>query len=362
LSLHLTPLPAGWLELLAAFSNLFAKKLRRPQTSGPVTSGFGMVFDRHIPILYSSSLPGAPLGIAHVAQPYRRAVLMVFFAWSAEKDSIVKRSRRAAILHRRVNPGHTLIFLCNSTREAQMLVDRGEVAIPINQNCLVSDHDFRPLAPRAVIYDAVYNARLAPFKRHELALDIASCAFIYYQTNDETRASDAALRRHHAAVAPGHVFVNRLKRGKPVRMSPEEVNEVYNQSAVGLCLSAREGAMFASMEYMLAGLPIVSTPSVGGRDVYFDDDYCIIARPDPRDIRDAVEALKARAIPREFIARRTLDKVECDRRRLVVLLEELRARAGRPTDSEASPFDCERRIEWRPWDEFLSQLSPQAFD
>ena len=38
--------------------------------------------------------------------------------------------------------------------------------------------------------------------------------------------------------------------------------------------------MLASIEYLLAGLPVVSTPSLGGRDHYFDDEYCLIAPPD----------------------------------------------------------------------------------
>ena len=48
-------------------------------------------------------------------------------------------------------------------------------------------------------------------------------------------------------------------------------------SQVGLCLSKSEGAMFASIEYLLCGLPIVSTKSVGGRDIFFTDENCIIA-------------------------------------------------------------------------------------
>ena len=79
------------------------------------------------------------------------------------------------------------------------------------------------------------------------------------------------------------------------------MNRVYNQAAVGLCLSAVEGAMYSSMEYLMAGLPIVSTPSLGGRDVYFDPDYCLIVEPEPAAIRRAVERLRDRAIPREEI-------------------------------------------------------------
>ena len=356
-----TPRPAGMLELLMGLRKTMSMRIERKRGSGRGTSGFGMILDPHLPVLYSSCVDGAPLGIAHAAGSCRLAVLLVFFAWSAEDPWSIKRTRRAAIQHRRANPGHTLVFLCNSAREQKLLSDSGEVAILLNHNAFVSEHAFHPLAPQPVLHDAVYNARLAPFKRHELALGIERCAFIHYQSGHENNASDAVVRRRHALL-PGHVFVNPQADGKPVRLTPEEVNEVYNRSAVGLCLSACEGAMFASMEYMLAGLPIVSTPSIGGRDVYFDDNYCIIAKPDPREIRDAVTALKARAIPRDFVVARTLEKVSRDRARLVTLLDELRARDGRQLPPRDAPFGPGRRIEWRPWREFLDRLPPQAFD
>ena len=42
-------------------------------------------------------------------------------------------------------------------------------------------------------------------------------------------------------------------------------------------MSSQEGAMYSSVEYLLCGLPIVSTKSTGGHDVFFTDTNCIIA-------------------------------------------------------------------------------------
>ena len=360
--MNLTPRPASLPELVTGVRKTLSMWLDRKRGLSRGTAGFGMVLDRHVPILYSSCVDGAPLGIAHSAGRYRHAVILVFFAWSAEDAWSVKRTRRAAIQHRRANPGHRLVFLCNSAREAELLCESGEIAIHLNHNAFVSEFTFRPLPPVPPAYDAVYNARLAPFKRHALSLEVESCAFIYYQSGSETDAFDAALRERHARLAPGHVFVNRLEGGKPVRLTADEVNAVYNQASVGLCLSAIEGAMFSSMEYMLAGLPIVSTPSLGGRDTYFDDDYCIVAPADPREIRDAVAALKARAIPRDFIAQRALEKVARDRDRLTTLLDALRERDGRALPPREALFGPGPRVGWRPWSEFLGQLPPPAED
>lgn len=353
--MNLSPRAPGKRELLKAL--LRAMVDRKAQRG----EGMGLVLDAHMPVIYAGRMPDATLAIAPAARSCRRAVILIFFTWSGETERMVRGIRRAAIAHRWANPGHTLIFLCNSAREAELLKAQGEIATLLNHNAFVSEHIFRPLEQQTSLYDAIYNARLSPFKRHELTLDLESCAFIHYQSPDETDASDAAVRKRHAGRAK-HVFVNPLVDGKAAHLPPEEVNRIYNQSAVGLCLSACEGAMFASMEYMLAGLPIVSTPSLGGRDVYFDNDYCIITRPDPRGIRDAVAALKARAIPRAFIAGRTREKVGRDRARLETLLDQLRIRDGRDLPSRDTLFGPGTRVEWRSWSEFLGRLAPTAFE
>lgn len=62
--------------------------------------------------------------------------------------------------------------------------------------------------------------------------------------------------------------------------------------------------MFASMEYLLCGLPIVSTPSIGGRDVFFDKDYVEIVEPDPHAVKEAVIEMVRRRVrdPKENFA------------------------------------------------------------
>src|SRR6516165_5389101 len=82
-------------------------------------------------------------------------------------------------------------------------------------------------------------------------------------------------------------------------------------------------AMRASIEYLFAGLSVVSTPSLGGRDHYFDDEYCIIAEPNPRSVREAVEALITRAVPREYVRARTVARVEVDRARYIAIVQGL---------------------------------------
>jgi glycosyltransferase involved in cell wall biosynthesis len=67
--------------------------------------------------------------------------------------------------------------------------------------------------------------------------------------------------------------------------------------------------MFASAEYMLWGLPVVSTRSIGGREEYFDDRFCLICEDDPASIAAAVKEAISRNIEPGVIRNTFLAKV-----------------------------------------------------
>jgi hypothetical protein len=111
----------------------------------------------------------------------------------------------------------------------------------------------------------------------------------------------------HAFLANG----NPLEGTKDYRyLTQKEVNYFYNRSRVGLCLSAHEGASLASAEYLLAGIPIVSTPSKGGREVLFQEPWCLICGESPLDVSIAVRTMIRRDIPPSVIRAGTLQKIE----------------------------------------------------
>lgn len=49
----------------------------------------------------------------------------------------------------------------------------------------------------------------------------------------------------------------------------DEVTDAIYKSCLGGIFSEHEGACYASTEYLLCGCPVISTPSVGGRDVWY---------------------------------------------------------------------------------------------
>lgn len=239
----------------------------------------------------------------------------------------------------------------------------GANAFFANHNIFASEEVFRPLPDVRIEFDAIYNARPTPQKRHELTSFIERIAYISFFEPAQDAFNSRSVISELLMERPGRILANAVTGGYTKRMDPKAVNDWLARASVGLCLSAAEGAMYASIEYLLAGLPIVSTPSRGGRDVFFDPDYCIITAPEPRAVREAVEALRDRNIPRSHVRARTLEKLTRERGRLLTFIDEIKARHGVPLDQwtgwsfSGTPFH-----EWRSVDDHARNILGSAGD
>ncbi len=284
------------------------------------------------------------------------AGFLIYPTWTIEDRDTAVRVAEAAGEHLDRYPNHRVEFLTNTQREADLLSEFGQPAICLNKNFTVSDAIFRPLPEATIEFDAIYNARFVPEKRHELAARIGSVAYLaYIEATALDPEAQKALLAATLAQNPRHALINPVVDGVPVRLSPRETNAALNRAAVGLCLSATEGSNYASMEYMLAGLPVVSTPSIGGRDVFFDPEYCAVCEPDPGAARDAVEAMKARKLPRDYIRARTLAKIEPERRRFLSIADDLIASLGGRRRFEG-PWPFGETTGLTKWDTFQNHL------
>jgi glycosyltransferase involved in cell wall biosynthesis len=304
-----------------------------PETGDPANYGPVAVISLDPPILKTGIAFAEWLGIAGAFG--RRfgdwpAGFLIFPTWSNEAPERIAAIAHAASEHRRRYPSHRLVFMGNTQREAALLKAAGVPALFLNTNLTVSDAIFRPLDGAEPEFDAIYNARFAPEKRHELAASIDSLAYLGYIAFTAGWEEQAAAMRRLVDKNPHHVLLNPIVDGLPVRFSPAETNQQLNRARIGLCLSEVEGQNYASMEYLLAGLGVVSTPSKGGRDVYFDPEFCIVCEPRPEAVRDAVAALKARNVPRRHIRKVTLARIEAERRRFLDLIDDMRADLGGP--------------------------------
>jgi glycosyltransferase involved in cell wall biosynthesis len=102
--------------------------------------------------------------------------------------------------------------------------------------------------------------------------------------------------------------------------------------------------MLASIQYLLAGLPVVTTPSLGGRDVFFDPAHSLTVKPDPAAVAAGVREMINRNVPREEIRARAIQEMERHRARLV-------AYVARITGEQESSDPLAR---WQRWAAFNS--------
>ena len=191
-------------------------------------------------------------------------------------------------------PEHEVIILCNEKEEAALLQKFKIPAVFANHNALLDYNCYTLIENKEKIYDAVLNSRLDRWKRHILAKKIRNIGLITYGFL-ETKEEENYLKFLRRSFPHG-TFFNYADDGSYRWLSQEEINDIYAQSSTGLILSEVEGACFASCEYLLSGLPVVSTKNFGGRNVYFRPEYSRIVDPSQDAVLAAVNDLKSRAL------------------------------------------------------------------
>lgn len=254
--------------------------------------------------------------------PPGRVYRLPFYHWHFTADQ-VERSHRAALTRR---PQDVVRHLTNTADLHADLTARGVPSAFVSQNAFIDEAMFLPLGTPKV-HRVVYVARMSPFKRHALACQVPGLLVIggVYGPGDSDEYFDGVR-----AALPGATFTQADQRHR--FLHEKHIPVLLNSARVGLCLSAVEGAMYAATEYLLCGLPVVSTANVGGRDEWFDPRFCRTVPDDPAAIAAAVDELILLDIPPELVRRHTLRRLWEHRRRLLDIGQELYDAAGAGRD------------------------------
>lgn len=200
--------------------------------------------------------------------------------WECESEERVEEE--TALYRKLENSGKDIecTYLCNTMKEVEKLTKVGIPATFCNHNCFLDESRLPIVTGRKKSYDAIYLARVTPFKRHHLASEIERLHVI---GNYSLKEKEYALQEMERL--PNAVWT--------INVRGYTVPKHFAAAHVGLCLSAYEGAMYTSTEYLLCGLPIVSTINIGGRDEYFDPEYVRTVEPNETEINQAVHELIA---------------------------------------------------------------------
>lgn len=232
-------------------------------------------------------------------------------------------------------------FLCNTKSELKIINSLGLNGIFCNQNCFLDENKFRIInSPKK--FDAIYNAVLLKFKRHYLMSKIRNGAIITY--NFENSKYKVELDK---ILDDSINWLNYKCKSTPRFLSEYNLVEFINMSYVGLALSKEEGAMYASGEYLLCGIPIVSTKSKGGRDVFFTRNNSMVVNNTSESVFEAVKQLKNKNIDPSLIRNEFIDSIKEHRDNFNELLFKI-----------ASEHSCELEfqedLKWNNW--FINKL------
>jgi len=320
-------------HLLHSIRRLIRLPAARPDVSGiPAGHNYASLIHTDPPIVLGWTGRLFRFGSASALAPvfqHRRMVFLLIAKGSIADPREAQELADDALPFITRYPQHRFEWLCNIEEETARLRAHGLSAHTHNQNMFLREEVFRPLDGVTQKFDAVYNGRISPEKRNELAAGVARVAFIAYRDPGEhTVAEFHAACNELTRRVPGGRLLNRLNRTGCVRLTPDQVNAAYAQAGVGLCLSPREGAMRVAVEYQLAGLPIVATPCRGGRDHYRDAQTWAMVPADPDAVRAAVDALQARALPRAWVRARVLERIARERQRFIDFVDAIIVQEG----------------------------------
>ena len=261
--------------------------------------------------------------------------------WHRETDARVTELTTELQQARTLFPDWTFTFLCNSPQEETLLRDAGLTAILCHQNAFLDERQYRIIPGAQKKFDAIYIARITPFKRHELAAGIKSLRLI----GDHFDREKDHFRRIMALLPLASYRRNCFSR---------RIYREINAARVGLCLSAEEGAMFVSAEYLLCGIPVVSTRNLGGRDTLFPEEFVFHAEDTPNSVAAGVTAMAARQCDPAAVRNGVLKKMELFREVFIRLIQEIYDRENVKRDFRLEwpevfvhKLGLRRRVSWR---------------
>lgn len=199
---------------------------------------------------------------------------IISLGWHFDEFHVQESDHILTILNLRKDHFHIMF---NDFADKALFEKYGFQGDIINQNCFLDENKFNVLSAKE-IYSATYTARMVPFKRHYLAAKVPNLALI------SGPAHGGSGYKEEVDVPP-HIYRNKIF------LTPDQIMVKLAESRVGLILSETEGACYSSSEYLLCGLPVVSTISKGGRSIWYNSSNSIICDSNPESVAEAVKEI-----------------------------------------------------------------------
>lgn len=212
---------------------------------------------------------------------WKKEVIIVRDSWYPENVTKYVKD----VIKRADHDPERIWFLSNTEEIHHARLKHGLNSHFISIGAFIEGEDFFKPSTRGCVkkYDAAMIARFihyrnAEVKKQYLTSRIKRIALLdpVYGGLDEEMKNKYTQRKNCA-------YFNKR------RLSPKSVAKLLRQSYCGIILSDTEGVCRASSEYLLCGIPVVSTRSTGGRDVWYNSYNSIIVEQNEESVAEAVK-------------------------------------------------------------------------
>lgn len=276
------------------------------------STNFYVLLEDPLVVVISSGVDLATgIGVARRHAAGRRCHIVVQPSWHF--PSQIEQLSQAVRANQATTPSINFTFLCPTPEDTEFLQKHGLDSLNVHTNAFIDHRIFTPVA-QAKQLPAIHVACVEPFKRHWLAWRVQDIGVITYDWRKQQHYAELAgyqrLGYANFSVVDGHCRIDRW-------LKSAEVASIVSTARCGIILSAKEGQNNASTEYLLCGIPVISTPSVGGRDAMFDPAHTRIVDPDPHAVEAAVAEYQATAPDPFEIRASVMRKIREHRRRFI---------------------------------------------
>jgi hypothetical protein len=209
--------------------------------------------------------------------------------------------------------------LCNDFRECKLFDKLHIRNILINNNIFV---DYNKYKPNEVIkikkYNAVFDNEFNVNSKYELCAFLDTIMFVDRSKNPDMNfiESDIVKKNNNEII----IIETEIKNNNTD--IDYLINQIYNLSGVGLSLSEYTLSPGRYIQYLLSGIPVVTTFNYGGLDYFSDGRYILHVESEPFAVSNAVQSLNNIKINAQEIRENIIEKINYERKKFISFIEE----------------------------------------
>lgn len=210
---------------------------------------------------------------------------------------------------KKLNYYKNCIFLCNSKIEKKLCDNEQLLSCFINKICLLNENLFVIDETIKKEYIGIYSTSFSNRKRLNICKNIKEISVIFNYKNE----------------LPD--FFKTLNIINDKTIEKENLYKYYNKANFGVSLITQDNSSYTIGEYLLCGLPILTVPSIGGKNIWLNKYNSILVDPTEESIKlginACIENIEKGIFNSELIRRKQIILVNEHRTKLIKFLSTL---------------------------------------